>query len=162
MSLGSREAIFELTKKSLSAVVDLTGRKPRPGRARADFRPIPNSTCSIRLWPGSVSEGAYCMDFVDSETKQPVNSPFEFELWGAPNPEAPGLRAPAGRILSLERNSGVWQHDIRSGEERSVLRDGLTCLLKRPGKRDVQFTVPMRWRPPPQYDLDILDFPKNI
>ncbi|KAI0768664.1 hypothetical protein BD413DRAFT_560355 [Trametes elegans] len=161
--LGSREAVFEATKKTLNTLVDCpTGRKPRPGRDRVDIRPIPDSEYSIRLWPGSRYASEYCMDFVDSETKQPVNSPFEFELWGAPNPEAPWLCAPAGRLLSLERSFGIPQHKIRPGEEKFVLRDGMTCLLKRRGKKDIQFTVPMRRRPLPQYDVHILDFPKTI
>lgn len=101
------------------------------------------------------------MDIVDNATKQAVNSPFEFDLWVVPNPCAPWLSMPAGCVRSLERNIGLSQHEILPGEEKWLLRDGQTCLLKRPGKRDVQFTVPIRKRFQPVniYDVDILDFP---
>lgn len=101
------------------------------------------------------------MDFVDTATGQPDNSPFEFELWAVPNPQSPWLALPSGRLHSLERRFHVAPDKILPGEEKWVLRDGQTCLLKRPGKRDVMFTVPIRQQQQTfQYDVDILEFPK--
>ncbi|KAI0323358.1 hypothetical protein GY45DRAFT_1376379 [Cubamyces sp. BRFM 1775] len=136
-------------------------RKPRDARDRSHIRPLPDSNYSIRLFPGNPYNSEYCMDIVDTATGQPVNSPFEFELWVVPNLKSPWLSMPSGRIRSLERCFGIAQHDILPGEEKWLLRDGQTCLLKRPGKRDVQFTVPMRKELQPAfvYDVDVLDFP---
>ncbi|KAI0662264.1 hypothetical protein C8Q70DRAFT_964071 [Cubamyces menziesii] len=162
IDLGSREAVLENARRALEPVVAVTGRKPRDARDRAHVRPLPDSKYSIRLFPGNPYNNEYCMDIVDTATGQAVNSPFEFDLWAVPNPKAPWLSMPSGRLRSLERCMGIAQHDILPGEEKWLLRDGLTCLLKRPGKRDVQFTVPMRKQLQPLvYDVEILDFPEE-
>ncbi|EIW63140.1 uncharacterized protein TRAVEDRAFT_43446 [Trametes versicolor FP-101664 SS1] len=158
---GSRKAVLANAKELLDCIVGVTGVKPRPGRDIAHIRPIPGSKYSIRLWPGNPFVNEYCMDFVDTVTNRPVNSPFAFELWAVPDPKSPWLALPSGRLHSLERSFHVARDKILPGEEKWVLRDGQTCLLKRPGKRDVMFTVPIRQQPQTvQYDVDILDFPK--
>ena len=98
------------------------------------------------------------MDFVLSSTGQPVNSPFPFELWSIADASC---ARPALRITSLERTWGVAQKDIIAGEEKFVLRDGMKCILRRPGRRDVLFTVPTR-PIPIAADVDELDFPSVI
>lgn len=140
-------------------------RKPRPGRDLVHTRPIPGSRYSIRLWPGNPYVHEYCMDFVDTATQEAVNSPFEFELWAVPSLDAPWLSMPSGRLHSLERNFHIAQDKILPAEEKWVLRDGQTCLLKRPGKKDVMFSVPKRKvnsLPAAGYDVDVLDFPKEV
>lgn len=104
------------------------------------------------------------MDFVDTATKEAVNSPFEFELWAIPDPEAPWLCMPSGRLNSLESNFHIPQHEIPPGEERWVLRDGQTCVLKRPGKKGVFFRVPVRKKSqdPEPVEYDVLDFPREV
>ncbi|KAI9061221.1 hypothetical protein FKP32DRAFT_1594895 [Trametes sanguinea] len=161
--LGSMEAVLEETRKVMEPVTFITGRKPRNAQDHAHLRPIPDSDYSIRLFPGNPTNSEYCMDIVDTATQQPVNSPFEFELWAVPNPNAPWLSMPGGCVRSLERCFGIAQQDILPGEEKWLLRDGQTCLLRRPGKRDVQFTVPRRKQSQPAavYDADILDFPEE-
>lgn len=81
-----------------------------------------------------------------------------------PDPEAPRSCMPSGRLNSLESNFHISQHNIVAGEERSVLRDGQTCVLKRPGKKDVFFRVPVRKWPddskPVEYD--VLEFPREV
>ncbi|KAI9060941.1 hypothetical protein FKP32DRAFT_1594940 [Trametes sanguinea] len=143
-----------------------TGMKPRPGEVSkyVHVRPIPDSKYSIRLFPGSISAAEYCMDFIDSATGEPVNSPFEFELWGVSDPDTPWLGMPSQQLRSIERTHGIKQEDIRPGHEKFILRDGLTCVLIRPGKPGVRFTVPVRRRPEtqPQPEVHILDFPKVI
>ncbi|OJT10712.1 hypothetical protein TRAPUB_12744 [Trametes pubescens] len=160
---GTREAVFAAATATLDTVVAFTGRKPRPNRDIVHTCPIPGSKFSIRLWPGNPYVNEYCMDFVNTATKEAVNSPFEFELWAVPDPDAPWLAMPSGRLNSLESNFHIPQHKILPGLEKWVLRDGQTCLLKRPGKKDVMFRVPVRRKPKPiQYDVDLLEFPREV
>ncbi|KAI0644640.1 hypothetical protein C8Q79DRAFT_972929 [Trametes meyenii] len=160
---GSREAVLESAKQLLDGLVAPTGRKPRPGRDTAHIRPIPGSKYSIRLWPGNPYMSEYCMDIVNTATGQAVNSPFKFDLWIIPSPDASWLSGPAGCLRSLERNFGIPQHKILPGEEKWVLRDGQTCLIRRPGQKDILFTVPVRKRrnAPAIEEAHILDFPKE-
>ncbi|KAI0351332.1 hypothetical protein OH77DRAFT_947745 [Trametes cingulata] len=150
-------------KRTLDTLVEITGKKPRPGTKFVYTRPIPDSTYSVRLFPGALGTAEYCMDFVETATGQPVNQPFEFELWNIPNPETPWLTMPAvGQLRSIEHVFGIKGDAVLPGEEKFILRDGQTCLLTRPGKRPVWFTVPIRPPPVPealQY-MDKLDFPK--
>ncbi|KAL7281880.1 hypothetical protein ACG7TL_003346 [Trametes sanguinea] len=136
--------------------------KPAPGAKSVFTQPIPDSSYSIRLFPGSISAAEYCMDFVVTETGQPVNSPFEFELWAIPHPDAPHLTPFTGQLMSIERAHGIKQEDILPGEEKFILRDGLTCLLRRPGKKPVRFTVPTRRRTESTKAVDVLSFPTFI
>ncbi|CDO75337.1 hypothetical protein BN946_scf184966.g5 [Trametes cinnabarina] len=140
-------------------------RKPRAHDPLVFVRPIPDSKYSIRLFPGSLSRAEYCMDFIDTKTGEPVNSPFEHELWSVPNSDTPWLTMPmVGKLRSAERGHGIKQDDILPGEEKYFLRDGQTCILTRPGKRSVRFTVPIRRRPEIEEieTMDVLDFPKVV
>ncbi len=129
-------------------------------------RPIPNSSYSIRLFPGHAAAKEYCLDFVDNRTGLPVNSPFKFELFGAPNTGAlPGFRATP--MMSLERGFGIPQDQIPPGHEKFLLMDGMTCVLRRPGHKDVRFTVPTRRQPPVAAaqaadDVDEIDLPTDV
>ncbi|TFK80517.1 hypothetical protein K466DRAFT_558947 [Polyporus arcularius HHB13444] len=161
-SLGSLEAVLEEAKESLEQYVTITGMKPPPTAAHVYTRPIPNSEYSVRLWPGDDAVGEFCMDFVHSETQQPVNSPFEYELWLVPNPATPWLPAPTVCLRSLETCFGVAKNRLRAGEEKFVLKEGQTCLLTRPGRKGVRFTVPVMPRPTPTEDVDVLDFPQTL
>ena len=81
------------------------------------------------------------MDFVDTASGEPVNSPFEFELWIIP--EA-GTEFVPKRVHSLETINGLRQDDIRPGAEKFLLRDGETYLLKFPRRKNIRFRVPVR------------------
>ncbi len=102
------------------------------------------------------------MDFVRTDTGKPVNSPFQYELWRT----ADVLSArPSARLTSMERTWGIKQKDIDPGEEKFLLRDGMTCVLKRPGCKDLRFTVPVRVTPTENLkvpDADELDFPQFV
>ncbi|KAI9059092.1 hypothetical protein FKP32DRAFT_1580651, partial [Trametes sanguinea] len=163
---GSEEIIERMATKTLNTWAENTGVRrsvPLPGTKFVFTQPIPDSIYSIRLFPGSISAAEYCMDFVVTATGQAVNSPFEFELWAVPHPDAPHLTPFTGRLWSIEHAHGIKQKDILPGEEKFVLRDGLTCLLRRPGKTAVRFTVPTRRKTnstgPP---VDVLSFPAFI
>ncbi|KAI1782192.1 hypothetical protein LXA43DRAFT_906514 [Ganoderma leucocontextum] len=122
----------------------ITGVKPKPGTRNVFRRPIPNSPYSIRLFPGSVAQREYCLDFVHTKTGEPVNSPPGFEIWAAVENAIPWLGGGTTRIRSLEHRLGFSAASILPGAEKFVLQDGQTCLLKRPGHKDLQFKVPMR------------------
>ncbi|OJT05942.1 hypothetical protein TRAPUB_3129 [Trametes pubescens] len=164
------EFIMEAATAYMDSYVEPTGVKPGYSAYFDDekfvfVRPIPDSKYSMRLFPGSISAAEYCLDFVDSATGEPVNSPFEFELWGLPNPDMPWLSFPiCGQLRSIERAHGINQKDILPGAEKFVLRDGQTCALVRPGKRSLRFTVPVRKIEAPAVvdDMEVVDLPQFV
>ncbi|RPD65316.1 hypothetical protein L226DRAFT_531096 [Lentinus tigrinus ALCF2SS1-7] len=141
--MGSEETVRRVASEFLSPVTEVTGRKPNPGMEGPPIFvcAIPNSEYSMRLFPGAFKTREYCLDFVKSDTGEPENSPFEFELWAL---LGPSLYPYSMRLLSLEQSSGIRPEDIVPGAETFVLRDGMVCLLKRPGHRTVRFKVPVR------------------
>ncbi|KAI0329841.1 hypothetical protein GY45DRAFT_1346276 [Cubamyces sp. BRFM 1775] len=164
-SQGSLQEVLKNARLTLDTYVEPTGKKPRPDDQHVFIRTIPDSEYSIRLYPGSISAAEFCMDFVHTATGQAVNSPFPYELWSVPNPALSGLSVPmVGRLKSAECVFGIRQEDILPGEEKFFLRDGQTCLLKRPGKRPLRFTVPIRQRQSSRIDedVDVLDLPEFI
>ncbi|EIW52404.1 uncharacterized protein TRAVEDRAFT_53826 [Trametes versicolor FP-101664 SS1] len=164
---GSYEQVINDAKEALDELLDMTGFKPSPGDPQVFARPLPGSKYSIRLFSGNAESKDYCLDFVLTSTGEPVNSPFKFDLFTIPDPDAPAGFAPIMRMTPLECSFGIPQHEIEPGEEKFLLHDGQHCLLRRPGHRDVRFTVPIRRRPKPTakkipVDADILDFPRYI
>ncbi|KAI0324430.1 hypothetical protein GY45DRAFT_1262876, partial [Cubamyces sp. BRFM 1775] len=83
---------------------------------------------SLCLFPGSLTAGEYCMDIVDSVSGEPVNSPFEFELWGALDPATPAVGTPrlTHKVPSMERRHGLKREEILPGHEKWLLTDGRT------------------------------------
>ncbi|KAI0644642.1 hypothetical protein C8Q79DRAFT_913036, partial [Trametes meyenii] len=157
---GSAEVVLQHARDLLDSVVEPTGRKPRPNDPDVDILTIPNDEHSIRLWPGSFTEALYCMDFIKKSTGQAVNVPKGFTLWLFPEPSAPWLQGSGPvQLISLERSFHIPPEKIHEGEEKFVLRDGMTCVLCRTGKRDVRFTVPRRERSQEAeyYDMDVLN-----
>ncbi|OJT05947.1 hypothetical protein TRAPUB_3134 [Trametes pubescens] len=163
------EYMMENSTSLLETYVEPTGVKPGTSALFDDkfvfVRPIPDSKYSLRLFPGSISAAEYCLDFVDSATGEPVNSPFEYELWAVPDPDAPWLSLPiTGKLRSIERGHGIKQADILPGREKFILRDGQTCVLMRPGKQPVRFTVPLRRVETTDVveDVYVIDLPKVV
>ncbi|OSD05427.1 hypothetical protein PYCCODRAFT_1465324 [Trametes coccinea BRFM310] len=162
---GTPDEVYALLDELHAAQIEQ--HKPLPGETSKYIfvRPIPESEYSIRLFPGSISAAEYCMDFVDSATGEPVNSPFEFELWGIPDPETPWLGMPiCQQMHSIERIHGIKQEDILPGHEKFILRDGQTFALIRPGKIGMRFTVPVRKQPEaePSSGVHVADLPRVI
>ncbi|KAH9890031.1 hypothetical protein C8Q73DRAFT_667719 [Cubamyces lactineus] len=150
---GSAEAVMESVKAMLDAVLPLAGRKPRPGDEGVLQFSIPDSNYSIRLWPGPVEHAIYCLAFIDNATEKYVNVPADHTLWHLPPPAAPWLPgAGAVELVSAERSMGIQPEDIIEGEEKYFLRDGMTCVLTRPGKEKALFSVPLRQQPRGLYD----------
>ncbi|OJT03902.1 hypothetical protein TRAPUB_5403 [Trametes pubescens] len=163
--LGSYEAVVGSATKDLDELLDFTGFKPSPGDPEVFARPLPGSEYSIRLFSGNAESKDYCLDFVLTSTGEPVNSPFKFDLLCLPDPNAPIGTMPIISMRPLECAFGIPQHEIEPGAEKFLLHDGQYCLLRRPGHRDVRFTVPIRRRPKPEappVDADILEFPQYI
>ncbi|KAI0642957.1 hypothetical protein C8Q79DRAFT_198853 [Trametes meyenii] len=146
--------------------VESTGVKPDGlGGPDVFIEAIPDSEYSIRLFPGSLSNSEYCLDFIDSRTGEPVNSPFKFDLICVPDPNAPIGSDPMFRMRPLECAFGIEADKIKPGNEKFVFRDGQHCVLRRPGLRDVRFTIPIRRRPQavlPTPDAHFLHFPQYI
>ncbi|KAI0695268.1 hypothetical protein C8T65DRAFT_584467, partial [Cerioporus squamosus] len=164
---GSLENVMDNVRSALNLPSStITGLKPRRTERNVFLRPIPHTSYSIRLFPGCFDAREYCLDFVDTRTGVPVNSPFKFELWVVPDPDRPWLGSGSARVTSLDVAFGQRQDEILPGHEKFVLRDGQTCLLKRPGHRDVRFTVPVRRRPVAAAvgagDVHELDLPASV
>lgn len=139
--------------------------KPTAETRHVHTRTLPGTKYSIRLFPGQYAMRLWSMDFVLTATGEPVNSPFEFELFSVPNPKTPWLFGLGGWIRSAERSFGIKQDEILPGEEKYLLQDDQTCLLRRPGKRTVRFTVPIRPLPGTEEEpeeCDDLDFPEVL
>ena len=89
-----------------------------------------------------------------------MNSPFVFELWSISSPLVP---CPLSRIYSLEHIWGVPQHEVHAGQEKFVLSDGMTYVLKRPGRKPFQFRVPLRISPlVSSVNVDVADLPLTV
>lgn len=108
----------------------------------------------------------FSLDFVDTRTHEAVNSPFEYELWAVPDQQTPWLSMGGRRLKSIENALGIKTSEIRAGEEKFILREGLTCMLVRPDKRALCFKVPRRRQPEPaatdERGYDVLDLPDFI
>ncbi|KII84210.1 hypothetical protein PLICRDRAFT_179876 [Plicaturopsis crispa FD-325 SS-3] len=157
-----REEILRSMKQLLDGPPEAVGRKPRPGEGDIHIRKIPDSEYSFRLWGrGLDATHKYCLDWVHSQTGEPVNSPFgeDYELWAVPNRRTPWIPCPTSRLCSAERAFGVAQKDILPGQEKFILLEGTACLFKRPGKQPIYFEVPVRPRQDDtNQDVLVLDF----
>ncbi|KAI0759379.1 hypothetical protein BD413DRAFT_617837 [Trametes elegans] len=159
------EASLAKSKEGLDKLIEATGIKPSPGDPNVFVQPIPDSEFSVRLFPGCTEAKEYCLDFVRTTTGEAVNSPFpEFALFSAPGPDAPIGSGPVVSISPLECAFGMSRDQIPPGEEKFVVADGTTCVLQRPGHKDVRFTIPIRRprNPPPKpvIDAHVLAFPQ--
>lgn len=135
--------------------------KPSVGATNVSIRPVTDTGYSMRLWPAS--EELWCLDFIDSTTQEPINKPFKFELWAEPMEtfnRAPWLPISvlSKRLRSMEFGFGLTEDEIEEGEEKFVLMDGQTCLLKRTGCHDIRFTVPNRHPVAVDRNVEIVTF----
>lgn len=120
-------------------------------------RSLPDSEYSLRLFPGNIALQEYCADFVRTSTGQAVDCPQGFELWSF------GGLLGSRRLHSLEHtfSSFVRRQPGAHDAETFVLRDGQSYIVKRPGQRDIRFTVPVRddVSQESHCDYHVLDFP---
>ncbi|THH28046.1 hypothetical protein EUX98_g6140 [Antrodiella citrinella] len=137
--------------KSLAETMDgppsVAGIKPAPGEDDVRTRPIPDSKYSLRIWGKHLEQSRqYCLDFVDTKTGEPVNFPFEYELWAVPRRAAPMVPCPSARLKTVEEALGPLD-GIAEGELKFLLFEGTACRLIRPGKKCLYFEVPTRPHP---------------
>ncbi len=120
--------------------------------------PIRDSEYAMRLWPASLARSEHCLDFIKTKTVKPINVPDDHSIWHMPDPSAPWLQGGGPiELVSLECSFGVQPADIPEGEEKFVLRDGMTCMLTRPGARAAILTVPLRHQPHTPYrNFDVI------
>ncbi|KAH9918361.1 uncharacterized protein BXZ73DRAFT_52960 [Epithele typhae] len=140
--------------------------KPEPDAPHVYVQPIPDSEYSIRLFPGSYASREWGMDYVETATGQPANSPFAHTLW-MPADASPIHMGAVGPLRSMESSMGLAQDKIRAGGEKWVLTDGQTYVIKRPGKKNVRFNVPIRPLPSQSstgenLDEDVVVFPRVL
>lgn len=108
--------------------------------------PIHGTEYAMRLWPGSFARSEHCLDFIETRTKKPINVPEGYTIWFMPDPSAPWLQGTGPvELVSIERSFGMLPADIPVGEEKYILKDGMTCMLTRPGARAAIFAVPLRY-----------------
>ncbi|KAI0033236.1 hypothetical protein K488DRAFT_85079 [Vararia minispora EC-137] len=161
-----KEIVHSRSKASFDKPVRITGFKPIPGdNEDVHICSIPNSEFSIRLFGKYMEDKRqYGLDFIRTSTGKSENSPFQYDLFTVPDPDAqtagPIFGPRSGRLFSVESGLGLEPSEIRPGAERFILSEGMCCLLKRKGHRDVYFKVPVRIRPKAsfKYDADILEF----
>ena len=120
--------------------------KPGDKTPHVYIKPIENTHYSIRLWPGSHELRLWCMDFVDSRTREPKNSPFPSQLYAVPKTwETPWLSQEQPRpVISLQEMHGMSKDDIPDGCEKFILSDGQQCVLMIKGGLRIRFNVPVR------------------
>lgn len=107
--------------------------------------PIPGSDYTMRLWPGSSLRSEHCLDFIETKTGKPINVPEKYSIWLLPTPEAPWLQGTGPvELVTLERSFGLQPTEIGEGEERYILRDGMTCMLSSSDGPEAIFDVPLR------------------
>ncbi|KAI0671142.1 hypothetical protein C8Q78DRAFT_1034245 [Trametes maxima] len=155
--------VLQEATRLCNARMDVIGIKPQPGDPNAKVRKVTNSEYSIRLWPGPVPH--WCLDFVHAQTLEPKNEPFDFELWAVPLADPVLNTAPwlpldtiSRRLRTMEYGFGIKDEDVKEGEAKFALMDGQTCVLKRPGERDIRFTVPNRSPAQIVDDTEVMNF----
>ncbi|KAI0639079.1 TIP-1 family-domain-containing protein [Trametes polyzona] len=150
---GSATKVLSDCAEILNRYVEPTGIKPSPGDPDLKYISLPWSKYSLRFWPGSLSAAEYCMDFVLTDTRMPVNVPAGYQFWATNDPETPWILpiSEGMELKSIEKIHGIPPEKIRSGAEKFILRDGMLCYLtyKDPDSRDggseaVYFRVPKR------------------
>ncbi|KAI0639051.1 hypothetical protein C8Q77DRAFT_27903 [Trametes polyzona] len=143
---GSEEEALAEVEKVLDEMIVPTGRKPSPKDPEVKYLPLDGMEHSLRFWPGDIDDAEYCMDFVVTATGEPINVPPGYELWAMPDPRTPWLTVASQQILSAEEVMGIPRNKIKPGEEKFILRDGMTCALRRTDStfQDIVFRVPMR------------------
>ena len=109
----------------------------------------------------------FTLDIVRTSTGEPVNSDDAgMELWNSKNYDRPyafggseKMRSIAGTFSIRDKNNKKMA--ITPGDENFMVMEGKACVLKRPGHRNVYFTIPERPRPTvdsPLLGMDVIDF----
>ncbi|OSC98213.1 hypothetical protein PYCCODRAFT_1471269 [Trametes coccinea BRFM310] len=145
---GAERAALEIWARFMDKVIEASGEKPLPGDSSVEYVKIPGTRYFLRFWPGSFTSAEYCMDFMqanDHNELEAVNVPPEYAIWAIPDTQSsPWLSPTCVEITSIERAHGIQPCDIKPGEEKYLLRDGMTCQLVRGSEALFRFKVPSR------------------
>ncbi|THV01901.1 hypothetical protein K435DRAFT_717815 [Dendrothele bispora CBS 962.96] len=132
------ERINKRFKDAKRDTVNVIGLKPSKGDQIYAVE-IPGSPLSIRLWNGGLlGQGIYSLDFINTETREPVNPPRDYELYPCARVGEP----PYMPLISWERAMKIPDEKIEPGAERFSIPHGVNCCLKRHGMDDFWFEVP--------------------
>ncbi|KAL7279560.1 hypothetical protein ACG7TL_005959 [Trametes sanguinea] len=130
---GAERAALDIWAKFMDKVIEASGEKPLPGDSSVEYVKIPGTRYFLRFWPGSFTWAEYCMDFMqanDNNELEAVNVPPEYAIWVIPDwQSSPWLSAACAELPSVERAHGIQPGDIKPGEEKYILRDGMACQL---------------------------------
>jgi len=96
---------------------------------------IPKTNHFFRIWPANPQHHEVCFDYLvqdESGQRCPINRPDTYELWVVPDAKAAIWMASPGQLLpSLEQSMSELQPGpIQPGEEKWVLKDGVTCQIR--------------------------------
>ncbi|KAJ3007210.1 hypothetical protein NUW54_g3636 [Trametes sanguinea] len=149
----------------MDKLIEPTGEKPLPGDQRVEYIAIGGTGYSLHFWPGSLTWAEYCMDFVkanDLSGRAAVNVPEGYAVWVIPDADVDSggalwMFSACTELASIERTYGIEPKDIKPGEEKFVLRDGMHCQLVRDEHLLFRFQVPRR---PGVYD-GVQESPNN-
>ncbi|KAI0308984.1 hypothetical protein OF83DRAFT_1180149 [Amylostereum chailletii] len=146
----ARKKVLSELNDRLEQRATVYGLKPEPGEEEVHYLPLPDTKLDIRVWgKGLAHKHKYCLDFVDKATREPVNSPRDFELWAVPQLNMWWLPSFSGKCQSAEVAFGVDRNKISPGQEKYLVTEGASYRLVRKGLKDVFFTIPMRPVPQP-------------
>lgn len=132
--------------------------KPTSDDPDALYIRIPDTNFSLRFWPGSFADSEYCMDFVLTATREPINVPDHYEVRVVPDPAQTWLHPTATKVLPIEQVLGVPKDEIAEGSEKYILRDGIHCHLAYKERPIMHFQVPSRPQAGPDVDDEVPTF----
>lgn len=122
--------------------------KPVSGDATAGvwLTHIPNTdNLALRFFNGGLEgDGVWVLDFYNTRDRCAVNSPEGWEIHISPTVPNSMSLAFSGQVKSWEANSGIASGDIKPGEERFSMPEGVACSLVRPGCEPLGFLSPQR------------------
>ncbi|KXN91556.1 hypothetical protein AN958_00542 [Leucoagaricus sp. SymC.cos] len=125
----------------------IIGLKPRPGERvyLVDLSSVSdNPNLSVRFFDGGLdNQGAFVFDFYDCKTFKAVNSSPDWRVSIVPVVGTMSFLY-AGLLRSWEAEEGIRPENIKPGEERFSVPEGVTLELELPGGRKFRFTAPIR------------------
>ena|ERR1700722_18414210 len=95
----------------------------------------------MRIWGKNLeATKMYCFDFINDQN-QPVNMPAGWKIVTVPRPC--DFMLPLD-VLSMEAAFGVQSEDIRPGQEKFMVPEGIRLRISIPNKPSVMITFPCR------------------
>ncbi|KIJ60070.1 hypothetical protein HYDPIDRAFT_32645 [Hydnomerulius pinastri MD-312] len=119
------------------------GEKPHPDDPTIQHFNIPDSDLAIRIWSGGMERHRqYCLDFFDTCRRCAVDTPDGYEILFLSDVYMPGEK-----LVTWETAMDVAPEDLLPGAEKYSVTEGSELVLKRPGRDDFLFQIPVRPNP---------------